>query len=64
MSDDVDRSFFHGSVNGTSIINYDDGDDDRSLIHKFVHGNSVMKYDNEDDMFLSQICERGFDYTI
>ena len=54
------RSFFHGSVKQT----YDD--DDLSSFHRSVKVTSIMQYDNDDvrSKFLSQVCERNFDYKI
>ena len=54
------RSFFHGCVKQ----NYDD--DDLSSFHRSVKVTSIMQYDNDDvrSKFLSQVCERNFDYKI
>ena len=45
--DDDGRSFFHRSVNETSIIKCDD--DDRSFFHRSVKETSIMKYDDDGD---------------
>ena len=54
------RSFFHGCVKQ----NYDD--DDLSSFHRSVKVTSIMQYDNDGvrSKFLSQVCERNFDYKI
>ena len=54
------RSFFHRSVKQ----NYDD--DDLSSFHRSVKVTSIIQYDNDDvrSKFLSQVCERNFDYKI
>ena len=54
------RSFFHRSVKQ----HYDD--DDLSSFHDSVIVTSIIQYDNDDvrSKFLSQVCERNFDYKI